>query len=319
MDIFVVQGGRKLEGSITVGGAKNAAVAIIPAAILSGDICRIENLPTISDVEVISKILVQLGAKVNRISSSVIEIDSRELSCAQVSQELAKNMRASYYMLGALLGRFGKARVPMPGGCYFGAAVELVEKNLEILRRKAAQFPEGSLRLQAVQGDATDLAAFPDGAFDVALSFGPMYHLYEPEEVRRTIRETIRVTKDGGVMMFAFLSVYAILFDNYLKDTLHLGMEENFDEAYRTKHFAEQLFTGYDIVEFEELFRDEPVEHLATAATDTVMELAEQRVDFSMTDEHFEEFLRYHLATCEKRELLGASSHLLYICKKIGK
>ena len=64
MDIFVVQGGKKLEGSITVGGAKNAAVAIIPAAILSGDICRIENLPTISDVEVISKILVQLGGLV---------------------------------------------------------------------------------------------------------------------------------------------------------------------------------------------------------------------------------------------------------------
>ena len=81
MDIFVVQGGKRLTGSITVGGAKNAAVAIIPAAILSGDICRIENLPTISDVEVISKILVQLGARVNRISSSVIEIDSRELSC----------------------------------------------------------------------------------------------------------------------------------------------------------------------------------------------------------------------------------------------
>ena len=218
--------------------------------------------------------------------------------------------------LGAATGRYSLA-LAQEG--YDVTAVELVEKNLEVLRRKAAQFPEGSLRLQAVQGDATDLATFPDGAFDVALSFGPMYHLYEPEEVRRTIRETIRVTKDGGVMMFAFLSVYAILFDNYLKDTLHLGMEENFDEAYRTKHFAEQLFTGYDIVEFEELFRDEPVEHLATAATDTVMELAEQRVDFSMTDEHFEEFLRYHLATCEKRELLGASSHLLYICKKIGK
>ena len=129
MDIFVVQGGQKLKGSITVGGAKNAAVAIIPAAILSGDICRIENLPTISDVEVISKILVQLGAKVKRISSSVIEIDSRELNSTQVSQELARNMRASYYMLGALLGRFGHARVPMPGGCYFG--VRPIDQHLK--------------------------------------------------------------------------------------------------------------------------------------------------------------------------------------------
>ena len=218
--------------------------------------------------------------------------------------------------LGAGTGRYS---VALAKEGYDVTAVELVEKNLEILRRKKAQLPEGTAHLQAVQGDATDLSAFADGAFDVTLSFGPMYHLYESADVRRTIRETIRVTKEGGIMMFAFLSVYAILFDNYLKETLHLGMEENFDEAYRTKHYAEQLFTGYDIVEFEDLFRDEPVEHLVTAAVDTVLELAEDRVDFSMTDEQFEEFLRYHLATCEKRELLGASSHLLYICKKVGK
>ncbi len=129
MDIFVVEGGKKLEGSITVGGAKNAAVAIIPAAILSGDICRIENLPTISDVNVISQILVQLGAKVTQISNSVIEIDSRNITGCQVSQELAKNMRASYYMLGTLLGRFNQAKVPMPGGCYFG--VRPIDQHLK--------------------------------------------------------------------------------------------------------------------------------------------------------------------------------------------
>ncbi len=129
MDIFVVEGGKRLEGTITVGGAKNAAVAIIPAAILSGDICRIENLPDISDVSVISQILIQLGAKVTQISKSVIEIDSRNVNCTQVSQELAKNMRASYYMLGALLGRFNRAKVPMPGGCYFG--VRPIDQHLK--------------------------------------------------------------------------------------------------------------------------------------------------------------------------------------------
>ena len=152
MDIFVVQGGKRLTGSITVGGAKNAAVAIIPAAILSGDICRIENLPTISDVEVISKILVQLGARVNRISSSVIEIDSRELSCSQVSQELARNMRASYYMLGALLGRFGLARVPMPGGCYFGVRpIDQHLKGFEALGAKTG-LRDGIITLTAKDG-----------------------------------------------------------------------------------------------------------------------------------------------------------------------
>ena len=227
--------------------------------------------------------------------------------------------------LGAGTGRYS---VALAKEGFDVTAVELVEENLEVLRRNSegllkktpgglaetAGTPSGHLR--ALQGDATDLGTFPDETFDMTLSLGPMYHLYDPDDVRRAIREAIRVTKKGGVIIFAFLSVYAILFDNYLKETLHDGMEENFDEQYRTRHFAEQLFTGYDIVEFEELFRNEPVGHLATAAADTVLELAEERTDFSMNDEAFSEFLRYHLATCEKRELLGASSHLLYICRK---
>ena len=230
--------------------------------------------------------------------------------------------------LGAGTGRYSVALAKQG---FDVTAVELVEKNLEVLRANAAaaaaeadmQDAKGSgaeargVRLQAIQGDATDLSGFGDEAYDVTLSFGPMYHLYEPAEVRKAIREAIRVTKKGGVLLFAFLSVYAILFDNYLKETLHDGLVENFDEAYRTKHFAEQLFTGYDITEFEGLFTDESVEPCATVAVDTVLELAEDREDFSMTDEAFEEFLKYHLATCEKRELLGASSHLLYICRKI--
>lgn len=152
MDIFVVEGGKKLEGSITVGGAKNAAVAIIPAAILSGDICRIENLPTISDVSVISQILIQLGAKVTKINKSVIEIDSRNINCCQVSQELAKNMRASYYMLGALLGRFNKAKVPMPGGCYFGVRpIDQHLKGFEALGAKTG-LRDGVISLSAENG-----------------------------------------------------------------------------------------------------------------------------------------------------------------------
>ena len=116
------------------------------------DVCRIENLPTISDVDVISKILIQLGAKVNKISSSVIEIDSRELSCAQVSQDLAKNMRASYYMLGALLGRFGRARVPMPGGCYFGVRpIDQHLKGFEALGAKTG-LRDGIISLTAEDG-----------------------------------------------------------------------------------------------------------------------------------------------------------------------
>ncbi len=229
--------------------------------------------------------------------------------------------------LGAATGRYS---VELAKQGYDVTAVELVERNLEVLRRNAEELlkkaPEGlpgtktsgeeSIRLQALQGDATDLSFLQDDRFDLTLSLGPMYHIYEPADVRAAIREAIRVTRKGGVMMFAFISVDAILFNNYLKATLHDGIEENFDREYHTRHFAEQLFTGYEVPEFEDLFRDEPVEHLATVAADTVLEIAEDRVDFEMSDEAFAEFLKYHLARCEKRELLGASSHLLYICRK---
>lgn len=94
------------------------------------------------------------------------------------------------------------------------------------------------------------------------------------------------------------------------------GIEENFDKDFRVRHFEEQLFTGYDIVEFEKLFESKPAEYLTTVATDSVMELVRHNTDFEqLTDEGFEAFAKYHLATCEVRELLGCSSHLLYICK----
>lgn len=90
----------------------------------------------------------------------------------------------------------------------------------------------------------------------------------------------------------------------------------NFDDNYKVKHFEDQLFTGYDIVEFEQLFESHNTKYLTTAAVDNILETAERRTDFKMSDADFDLFVKYHLATCEKRELLGFSSHLLYICKK---
>ncbi len=120
VDKFVIKGGNKLYGEISVSGAKNAAVAIIPATVLADDVCRIENLPNIKDVAVIESILTYMGAEVRRLSESVLEIDPRGIKSYNVScVEMVANMRASYYLLGAFLGKFSKARVPMPGGCSF--------------------------------------------------------------------------------------------------------------------------------------------------------------------------------------------------------
>ena len=120
MTKYIVQGGQPLFGEVRISGAKNAAVAIIPAALLVDGVCRIENIPQISDVTALLKILEQLGAKVRFLNRSDVEIDCRHIATTQVSQELAHKIRASYYLIGALLGRFGEAEVSMPGGCNFG-------------------------------------------------------------------------------------------------------------------------------------------------------------------------------------------------------
>ena len=191
-------------------------------------------------------------------------------------------------------------------------AVELVESNLAVLKENS----KGIENITSFQGDAANLGRFPDNSFDVTLILGPMYHLYEPDEVNSAIDEAIRVTKPGGVILFAFISVFAIMYANYFYGNWAKGQEENFTEDYRIKHFKEQLFTGYDITEFEDLFSEKPVEWITTTGTDGLIEPIEKRFDFSMTDEEFSALAEWYLHFSEKRELLGNTNHLLYICRK---
>lgn len=120
MEKYVINGGKPLVGEVTISGAKNAAVAILPATILAAGKCVIDNLPDISDVMVSLQILSELGARVKLINKNCYEIDTTFLACTEVPNELSRQMRASYYFLGALLGRFGNAQVAMPGGCNLG-------------------------------------------------------------------------------------------------------------------------------------------------------------------------------------------------------
>ena len=120
MEKFVIKGGNALKGEVTISGAKNAAVAIIPATILAKGKCILENVPSISDVYILLKILKEMGAEVELLSKSSVMIDTTHLGEPVVPYELARHMRASYYFLGALLGRYNEASVSMPGGCFFG-------------------------------------------------------------------------------------------------------------------------------------------------------------------------------------------------------
>ena len=120
MTKYVIRGGKPLHGEIEISGAKNAAVAIIPAALLVDGVCRIVNIPQISDVTLILTILQELGADVRTVNRTTVDVDCSHIRNGKVPHELARKIRASYYLIGALLGRFGSAQVPPPGGCDFG-------------------------------------------------------------------------------------------------------------------------------------------------------------------------------------------------------
>lgn len=118
---YEIIGGTPLTGTVTVSGAKNAVVAIIPATLLVKGKCRIENVPNISDVHILLNILQDLGAQVEQPENGVVEIDTTNVESTHPSDALVDKLRASYYFMGALLGRFGKCHVALPGGCNFAS------------------------------------------------------------------------------------------------------------------------------------------------------------------------------------------------------
>lgn len=120
LDKYVINGGLPLHGEVEISGAKNAAVAIIPAALMVDGVCRIENLPQISDTDMLLTILSELGAGVKYINRSTVEIDCTDVHLQDAPFDLMRKIRASYYLIGAMLGRFGRAKTTMPGGCNFG-------------------------------------------------------------------------------------------------------------------------------------------------------------------------------------------------------
>ena len=121
MEKLIIKGGTPLKGEVNISGAKNAAVAIIPATLLINGVCKIENVPNISDVKISCKILEKLGAKITWDGPNEITVDTRNISTTNAPMELTSKFRASYYIIGAMLSRMGDIKVGMPGGCQLGA------------------------------------------------------------------------------------------------------------------------------------------------------------------------------------------------------
>ncbi len=137
MDRYIIHGGTTLNGEVEISGAKNAAVAIIPAALLVQGVCRIENIPQISDTDTLLTILAELGARVSYLNKSTIEIDCTNARYQDAPYDLMRKIRASYYLIGSMLGRFGSAKTTMPGGCNFG--VRPIDQHIKGMRALGAE------------------------------------------------------------------------------------------------------------------------------------------------------------------------------------
>ncbi len=152
MEKISVIGGKRLHGSITVGGMKNAALPILLGTILVGDKCVIENLPEISDIKSSLDILSAMGARVRMIDRTTVEIDTKDVRPCTMPYDLARSMRASYYVVGAELGRFGVSRAACPGGCDFGVRpIDQHIKGFEALGA-SVEVVDGCIQCSAEQG-----------------------------------------------------------------------------------------------------------------------------------------------------------------------
>jgi UDP-N-acetylglucosamine 1-carboxyvinyltransferase len=150
MEKLVINGGKVLKGSVDINGAKNSAVAILPAAIMASEgKCLIDNVPDIEDVHCLERILVSLGCSVNKIDNNTLEIDASDVISVEACTDDVRRMRASYYFIGALLSRFKKARVELPGGCPIGVRpIDQHIKGFEALGAKVS-IEHGAVTVEA--------------------------------------------------------------------------------------------------------------------------------------------------------------------------
>lgn len=149
MDKLVITGGTPLRGEVVIGGAKNAAVAILPATLLTKGICTIENMPNISDVKIICDILKEIGAKIDWIADHTVRVDTTNITSTKAPLDLTRKFRASYYLIGALLGRCHEVEVGLPGGCNLGARpIDQHIKGFEALGA-VVEVEQGRIRAKA--------------------------------------------------------------------------------------------------------------------------------------------------------------------------
>lgn len=214
--------------------------------------------------------------------------------------------------IGAGTGRYSHA---LAQAGYSVDAVELLEHNINVFRRNTHPGEPVTVR----QGNALDLSGFGDDAYDLTLLLGPMYHLYTAEEQRRALTEAIRVTKPGGVVFAAYCGNDATVLQccfgrEFLKDPRYLALTDL--DTFKLSSTPEEIFSLHRREDIDALMDGLPVRRLHFVGTDMATGYLRDTID-QMGDEMYELYLRYHFATCERSDLVGASNHFLDVFRKL--
>ena len=189
-------------------------------------------------------------------------------------------------------------------------AIEYVKHNLDILKSKI----KDNMNIRAEQGDAVDLSRFEDNTFDMTLVLGPLYHLYDDEDINKAISEAIRVTKKDGIIMIAYITNDGV-FAEWGIDHLLTGYPNDFNKDFRLIRYPEGIFAPFYISEFKEIMSKYNVTLLNNIAVDGIANIISDKLN-NLSEEEFKVWVKYQLSICEREDLQGYSCHMLYICKK---
>ena len=210
--------------------------------------------------------------------------------------------------IGAATGRYSITLAQMG---YDVTAVDLTPKYIDIMKSKS----QGMNNFRCMVADALDLSMFEDNSFDMVLNLGPMYHLFNQKDKEKAVHETIRVTKKGGICMFAYLPCASFMIGYGLlhQGAAHLG--KMMDKFGRFKDSPDEIFSCFYIEDFKKLFTKTNTQYITNVATDGIAYAMKEHLE-QLQEEGYQTFLKWHFLTCERPDQQGYSAHLLYICKK---